>query len=100
MFHSGGGGSSAGKATFSPVRFRKNVDAASIPMLLACAAGKHIKDARFTFRRSAAGFEFYKVMLEDVLITHIAQRAGTGSQYPLSFGALIRGTRARDSWTK
>ncbi len=92
VIHSGGGGgAAAGKAHFSGVRFRKSVDAASIPMLLACASGKHIKDARFTFRRSAAVFDFYKVTLEDVLITHIAQRAGVGAQYPLSFEALNSG---------
>ena len=38
-----------------------------------------------------AGFEFYKVTLEDVLIAHMAQRAGTGAQYPLSFGTLDTG---------
>jgi type VI secretion system secreted protein Hcp len=92
VFHSGGGGgASAGKASFSGVRFRKSVDAASVPMLLACASGKHIKDARFTFRRNPGAFEFYKVTLENVLITHIAQRAGTGEQYPLSFDALQSG---------
>lgn len=92
VFHSGGGGgASAGKANFSGVRFRKNVDAASIPMLLACASGKHIKEARFTFRRDPGAFEFYKVTLEHVLITHIAQRAGTGEQYPLSFDQLQSG---------
>src|SRR5262249_17510618 len=71
-----------------PVRFRKNVDVASIPMLLACAQGKAIKDAVFTFTRGASGFEFYKVTLNHVLITHMYQRAGTGEQYPLTFTAL------------
>jgi len=92
VFHSGGGGGSAvGKANFTPVRFRKNADLASIPMLLACAQGKSIKDAVFTFTRGASGFEFYKVTLHSVLITHIVQRAGTGEQYPLSFTALDAG---------
>jgi len=89
VFHSGSGGaSSAGKARFSPVRFRKNVDLASIPLLLACAQGKLIKDAVFTFTRGASGFQFYKVTFHDVLITHIVERAGTGTQYPLTFSAL------------
>ncbi len=90
VIHSGGGGgASVGKATFSGVRFRKNVGAASVPMLLACASGQHISEARFTFRR--ADFDFYKVTLEDVLITHVSQRAGTSAQYPLSFEALNAG---------
>ena len=49
VLHSGGSGASTVRfAKFSPVRFRKNVDLASIPMLLACAQGKSIKDAVFT----------------------------------------------------
>ena|SRR5713101_2955539 len=87
----GGGGATAGKSTFSGVRFRKNVDAASVPMLLACASGQHIKEARFTFRRRLTGFDFYKLTLEDVLVTNIAERAGTGAQYPLSFETLNTG---------
>ena len=48
-----GSGLSSGIAQFSVVRLRKNVDVASIPILLACASGRHIQDARFTFRRGA-----------------------------------------------
>lgn len=86
----GGGGASAGKTTFSGVKFRKNVDVASVPLLLACASGQHFPDARFTFRRSN-GFEFYLVTLQDVLIVDLVQRAGVGAQYPLSFEALNTG---------
>jgi type VI secretion system secreted protein Hcp len=91
VVHSGGGGSGAGKTQFSGVRLRKSVDAASIPLLLACASGQHVADARFTFRRGVGGFEFYEVTLEDVLVTHVRQCAGTGAQYPLSFEALDAG---------
>jgi type VI secretion system secreted protein Hcp len=87
----GGGGATAGRPTFSNFRFRKNVDAASIPMLLACASGQHISEARFAIRRGGGGFEFWKVTLEDVLITDMAQRAGSGAQYPLSFDLLDSG---------
>jgi type VI secretion system secreted protein Hcp len=86
----GGGGGGSGKASFAGVRFRKPVDKGSVPLLLACASGQHIKDARFTFRR-AASLDFYKVTLEDVLVKHIAQLAGTAGQYPLSFDDLNAG---------
>ena len=43
------------------------------------------------FRRGSGGFDFYTVTLEDVLLTHMAQRAGAGAQYPLSFEALSAG---------
>jgi type VI secretion system secreted protein Hcp len=91
----GGGGGGSGKSTFAGVRFRKPVDTGSIPLLLACASGLHIKDARFTFFRSGS-LDFYTVTLEDVLVKHIAQRAGTGEQYPLSFDALTAGAARAD----
>ena len=86
-----GGGVAAGRPTFSGVRFRKPVDKGSIPLLLASAAGSHIREARFTFRRPGTGLDFYKVILGEVLVTHMAQRAGGGEQYPLAFDTLISG---------
>jgi type VI secretion system secreted protein Hcp len=86
-----GGGATTGKPTFSGVRFRKPVDKGSIPLLLASAAGSHIRDARFTFRRPGTGLDFYKVILGEVLVTHVVQRAGVGAQYPLDFNTLTSG---------
>jgi len=88
----GGGGGSTGPATFSGVRFRKPVDVGSVPLLLACASGMLIKNAIFTFHRPSMATDFYTVKLEDVVVTHIVQRAGVGKQYPLSFGELTEGT--------
>lgn len=87
-----GGGAVTGKPTFSGVRFRKPVDKGSIPLLLASAAGSHIRDARFTFRRPGTGLDFYKVILGEVLVTHVVQRAGVGAQYPLDFNTLTSGS--------
>ena len=87
----GGGSSSVGKATFSGLRFRKPLDKSSIPLMLACASCKHIKTAWFSFHRSGTHLDFYTVSLEDVVVTHVAQRAGTGTQYPLSFDTLSSG---------
>jgi type VI secretion system secreted protein Hcp len=88
----GGGGGAAGRSSFSGVRFRKPLDMGSIPLLLACASGTHIRDARFTFRRpGGTALDFYKVTLDDVLVTRLVQRAGNGAQYPLSFDDLAMG---------
>ena len=87
----GGGGAAVGKPAFSSVRFRKPLDKGSIPLLLACASGSQIRDALFTFRRTGTALDFYKVRLDEVLVTHIVQRAGTGAQYPLSFDTLSTG---------
>ena len=84
----GGGGGGAGKATFSGVRFRKQLDAASIPIALACASGVHIASARFAFRR--APLDFYLVALEDVVVTHAGQCATSDVQSPLAFETLAK----------
>ncbi len=81
----GGGGAAVGEPAISGVRFRKPIDKGSIPLLLACASGSHIQDARFTFRRTGTALDFYEVRLDEVLVTHIVELAGTGAQYPLSF---------------
>jgi type VI secretion system secreted protein Hcp len=86
-----GGGMATGRPNFSGVRLRKFVDVGSIPLLLACASGSHIKDAKFTFRHAGSGFEFYKISLDDLAVVAIVQRAGVGDQYPLSFTALNAG---------
>lgn len=87
----GGGGASSGRPRFSGVRIRKDVDKASIPMMLACASGQIQRQAIFSFRRNPGGFVFYKVTLEEVTLTKLLQRAGTEAQYPLSFEALNSG---------
>jgi type VI secretion system secreted protein Hcp len=86
----GGSGGGSGKASFAGVRFRKPLDKGSVLLLLACASGLHFKDARFTFFRDSS-LDFYTVTLEEVLVTHIAERAGTGEQYPLTFEGLTAG---------
>jgi type VI secretion system secreted protein Hcp len=87
----GGGGGGAGKSTFSGVRFRKQLDTASIPIALTCASGLHIASARFAFRRaSSTPFNFSVVTLEDVIVTHAGQCASTGVQSPLKFETLAK----------
>ena len=84
----GGAGGGAGKATLSGVRFRKQLDTASIPIALACASGVHIASARFAFRR--APLDFYLVALEDVVVTHAGQCATSDVQSPLAFETLAK----------
>ena len=84
----GGAGGGAGKATFSGVRFRKQLDSASMPIALACASGLHIASARFAFRRAPS--DFYVVTLEDVVVTHAGQCATTDAQSPLAFETLAK----------
>jgi type VI protein secretion system component Hcp len=70
------------------VRFRKQLDTASIPIALACASGVHIASARFAFRRAPS--DFYLVALEDVVVTHAGQCATSDVQSPLAFETLAK----------
>jgi type VI secretion system secreted protein Hcp len=72
-----GTGAGAGKTICGPVTITKFVDVSSPDLILSVANGKHIPKAVFTFRRPGqAQFEYYKVTLEDVIITEVEQ---TGS---------------------
>jgi type VI secretion system secreted protein Hcp len=70
----GSAGAGAGKTICGPVTITKFVDASSPDLILNVANGKHIPKAVFTFRRPGAKqLEYYKVTLEDVIITEIEQ---------------------------
>jgi type VI secretion system secreted protein Hcp len=90
----GGGGGAGGRPTFSDVRFRKPLDRSTPRLMVACASGQHVAQARFAFVRVSSGApnEFYRVTLTNVVITGINQIAGDGTQYPLSFNALDAGS--------
>src|SRR5262245_64311088 len=66
-------GRGAGRATFAPVTFRKPLDRATPLLMVACASGQRIPEARFAFVSAAGGVEFYRVTLRDVVITGITQ---------------------------
>lgn len=68
-FRSGSGGGS-GKVAFDDVTFWSSAHKASPLLFLACATGQHIKKATL-FVRKAGGeqHDYYKVTLEDVLIS-------------------------------
>lgn len=79
----GGGGGGAGKTEFTGIQFRKRLDKASVPLLLACAAGRHIANGRFIFARAAENpITFYTVTLQDVRISHISQAMGEAGSEP------------------
>jgi type VI secretion system secreted protein Hcp len=96
LVHGIGGGVASGRATFSDVRFRKPLDRSTPLLMVACASGQRIADARFAFVRASSGGqqEFCRVTLTDVVITALTQTAGDDAQYPLSFDALDTGASA------
>ena len=72
VIHSGGGGSGAGKASFEDLHFTHQIDKASPLLMLACASGRHIRDATLTVRKAGkTPQEFLIVKLKDVLVTSV-----------------------------
>jgi type VI secretion system secreted protein Hcp len=68
----GGGGASAGKATFSDFHFTHYIDKASPQLLRACATGEHLKDATITTRRAGKGQQEYLIIkMNDILVTSV-----------------------------
>ena len=72
VIHSGGGGSGAGKASFEDLHFTHQIDKASPLLMLACASGRHIRDATLTVRKAGkTPQEYLIVKLKDVLVTSV-----------------------------
>jgi type VI secretion system secreted protein Hcp len=74
----GGGGGAAGKVQIQDLVFTTRFSKASPQLILACASGKHFKDAVLTARKAGKGQqEFLTFSLSDVLVSTY-QTGGAG----------------------
>ena len=88
---SSGGGGGEGKASFHDFNFTHKFDKASPLLMLACASGKHIKDAILTARKAGkGGFEFLFIKMNDVLVTS-SQTGASGDDLPVESVSLAFG---------
>ena len=79
-----GGGAGAGKASFSDFSFVTRATTASPQLIMACASGKHLKEAVFSARRpGAAAVEFLKITFTDVLISSYQESGSSGDDGPV-----------------
>lgn len=84
-----GGGGGQGKADVSDASFSKATDIASLPLFAACASGKHIPKATLHVRKAGdKPLEYYKVIMEDLLVTSMTQSCSTGSEVPMESFSL------------
>jgi type VI secretion system secreted protein Hcp len=75
-----GGGAGAGKANVQDLSFTKYIDLASVPLLLACASGKHLPEAKLTVRKAGEKpLEYLVVTMTDVLISSVST-GGSGGE--------------------
>ena len=78
-----GGGGGAGKVQAGDFTVVKFVDKASPLLMEACCTGKHIPDVTLTLSNKGSQQDFYKIKLEDVLISSYQTGGGsTGGAVP------------------
>ena len=94
VIHAIGGETALGRAKFDELQFTHKVDLASTALMLACAGGRHLKDARLTARKGGnKPLEYLVITLKDVLITSVrdagdAAATGTHETATLIFSSI------------
>jgi type VI secretion system secreted protein Hcp len=71
------GAGKSGRPEFRPFSFQMRVNKASPELFLACASGKHLKEALLTVRKAGGKpLEYLKIKFTDVLVTSFEQASG------------------------
>jgi len=89
-----GGGGGAGKAQFEDLTLVAPTSSASPKLFVAAAGGEHLKEANLTVRKAGEKpVEFYKIRLEDVLVSSFHTAGAEGEERPvdqfsLNFGKI------------
>ena len=78
-----GGGGPAGKTTCGPVKITKYLDRSSPRLMFLASNGQHLPRATISFRRAGSkdGNDYYRVTLDDVVVTDVQQTGDGGSRY-------------------
>lgn len=77
-----GGGSGAGRASFSDISLMKRVDTSSPTLIKFCTTGKHITQGILTIRKSGGdvvGEPYLVITLDEVLVTSV-QESGSSEE--------------------
>lgn len=82
--HAMGGGGGAGKVSMQDFNFAMTVNKATPKLMLACATGKHIKDATLVARKAGGKQEMYlTITMTDVLVSSYQTGGSTGGGLPM-----------------
>ena len=98
-----GGGGGAGKSEFQDFSFSMPVSKASPKLFLACANGKHLKDATLTVRRAGGTqLEFLVYKLSDCLVSSYQEGGDSAGAAPndafsLAFAKIEVSYKEQDS---
>jgi type VI secretion system secreted protein Hcp len=73
-----GGGGGAGKVSVHDLAMTKRTDIATPQLMLACANGKHIKEALLTVQKPDRNqFEFVRIKMNDVIVRAVSTADST-----------------------
>ncbi len=73
------GGGGAGKVNVQDMSITKYLDTASTVLMQKCCSGKHFPSAILTCRKAGdTPVEFFKVTMEEVLVTSVSEGGGGG----------------------
>ena len=79
-----GSGAGTGKVKIGDWNGTKAIDRAGVPLMIACASGKHIPTVVITLvKNSTDRPEFLKITLTDVLVTSYSHSAADGADIPM-----------------
>src|SRR5215813_9001678 len=74
-----GGGAGSGKVNVQDLSFTKYVDATSASLMLFCANGKHVPEAKLIVRKAGGdALEYLKITMNEVLISSFSTGGSGG----------------------
>ena len=81
--HAGGGGGGAGKVQMRDFSFTMKVNKSTPKLMLACANGQHIKEAKLTCRKAGGDQQEYMVIkFADLLVSSYQTGGSSGDVVP------------------
>ena len=81
--HAGGGGGGAGKVQMRDFSFTMKVNKATPKLMLACANGQHIKEAKLTCRKAGGDQQEYMIIkFADLLVSSYQTGGSSGDIVP------------------
>jgi type VI secretion system secreted protein Hcp len=81
--HAGGGGGGAGKVVMQDFHFVMKVNKATPKLMLACAQGQHIKEAKLTCRKAGGDQqEYMTIKFADLLVSSYQTGGSSGDVVP------------------
>ena len=95
-----GAGGSAGKTTCGPVRVTKYLDRSSPRLMLYALNAQHIPKATISFRKAGSkdGGDYYRVTLDDVVVTDVQQTGEGGTRYAENAREVVSLIGRRITW--